>query len=315
MLNWLRDTLSTVAIHSLKDPEEIPVSVNYFPHRKCNYACEFCFHTTKNISILPLEEAKEGLRLLSDAGMKKLNISGGEPFLKPVFIGELFRFCKEELGLESCSVVNNGSKVTEKWLDEYGGYLDVMALSCDSFDAETNRLLGRSEKGSASQHARRIFEVAEWCRARGIIVKINTVITRLNWQEDMNGPITELSPFRWKVFQVLLLDSENTGEATGSLRDARDLVISHDEFEAFLERHKEQSCLVPEDNEAMKDSYLNLDEEMRFLNCRDGGKRPGRSILQVGVKEALKDAGFDSKAFIDRGGVFPWSRNKDVPDW
>ena len=99
-------------------------------------------------------------------------------FLKPVFIGELFRFCKEELGLESCSVVNNGSKVTEKWLDEYGGYLDVMALSCDSFDAETNRLLGRSEKGSASQHARRIFEVAEWCRARGIIVKINTVITR-----------------------------------------------------------------------------------------------------------------------------------------
>ena len=33
MLNWLRDTLSTVAIHSLKDPEEIPVSVNYFPHR------------------------------------------------------------------------------------------------------------------------------------------------------------------------------------------------------------------------------------------------------------------------------------------
>ena len=147
-------------------------------HRKCNYACEFCFHTTKNISILPLEEAKEGLRLLSDAGMKKLNISGGEPFLKPVFIGELFRFCKEELGLESCSVVNNGSKVTEKWLDEYGGYLDVMALSCDSFDAETNRLLGRSEKGSASQHARRIFEVAEWCRARGIIVKINPVITR-----------------------------------------------------------------------------------------------------------------------------------------
>lgn len=81
---------------------------------------------------------------------------------------------------------------------------------------------------------------------------------------ETSGSFCDTMPIPLRqVFQVLLLDSENTGEATGSLRDARDLVISHDEFEAFLERHKEQSCLVPEDNEAMKDSYLNLDEEMR----------------------------------------------------
>jgi radical S-adenosyl methionine domain-containing protein 2 len=64
--------------------------------------------------------------------MKKLNISGGEPFLQPKYIGEIFRYC-EELHIESCSIVNNGSKVTEKWLDEYGQYLDIMAVSCDSF--------------------------------------------------------------------------------------------------------------------------------------------------------------------------------------
>ena len=109
--------------------------------------------------------------------MKKLNISGGEPFLKPEFVGEIFRFCKEELHLESCSVVNNGSKVTERWLDTYGKYLDVMALSCDSFDPEVNIRHGRSEKGSP-KHVGRIFQVAEWCRKRGIIVKINSVITK-----------------------------------------------------------------------------------------------------------------------------------------
>jgi len=63
--------------------------------------------------------------------MRKLNISGGEPFLQPRFVGEIFKFCKEELGLESTSVVNNGSKVTERWLDEYGQYLDIMAISCE----------------------------------------------------------------------------------------------------------------------------------------------------------------------------------------
>lgn len=26
-------------------PPDAPVSVNYFPSRKCNYTCGFCFHT------------------------------------------------------------------------------------------------------------------------------------------------------------------------------------------------------------------------------------------------------------------------------
>lgn len=135
------------------------------------------------------------------------------------------------------------------------------------------------------------------------------------------------------MFQVLLLDSENTGQATGSLRDARDLVITDEQFRAFLDRHKNQRCLVPESNEVMRDSYLNLDEEMRyvlvgsyyitnsnlladmhthsvprFLNCTNGGKKPGHSLLDVGVEEAMRDAGFNNQAFLDRGGVFEWSR-------
>lgn len=146
-------------------------------YRKCNYACEFCFHTTKNLYILPLDQAKHGLRLLAQSGMKKLNISGGEPFLKPDFIGEIFKFCKEELHIESCSVVNNGSKVTEKWLDVYGQYIDIMALSCDSFDVETNIRLGRAEKGRGT-HVGRVSQVASWCSERGIKVKINSVITK-----------------------------------------------------------------------------------------------------------------------------------------
>lgn len=65
---------------------------------------------------------------------------------------------------------------------------------------------------------------------------------------------------------MLLLDGENTGRENGSLRDARNLVISDEQFEAFLEIHKGQQCLVPEDNKSMKDSYLNLDEEMRQVH-------------------------------------------------
>ena len=158
-------------------PGFVPVSVNWFPHRVCNYKCQFCFHTSTNDYILPLDEAKRALRLLADAGMKKLNISGGEPFLQPVYIGEVFKYCKEELHIESCSVVNNGSKVTERWLDTYGKYLDVMAISCDSFDPETNLMQGRAENGTSATHVNVVFRVAQQAKERGIKVKINTVVT------------------------------------------------------------------------------------------------------------------------------------------
>jgi len=42
-----------------------------------------------------LEDAKRGLRLLKDEGMKKLNFAGGEPFLYPEFLGKLVQFCKQ----------------------------------------------------------------------------------------------------------------------------------------------------------------------------------------------------------------------------
>ena len=43
---------------------------------------------------------------------------------------------------------------------------------------------------------------------------------------------------------------------------------------------------------------------MRFLNCRDGGKTPGISILEVGVDAALQKCGFDEAAFEERGAIY-----------
>ena len=93
-------------------------------------------------------QAKLGLKLLSDAGMIKVNFSGGEPFLhqRGIFLGELVKYCKEELYLDSVTVVTNGSRVTRKWFEDYGTYLDIMAVSCDSFDEEVNEKIGRHAK-------------------------------------------------------------------------------------------------------------------------------------------------------------------------
>ena len=109
-----------------------------------------------------------------------MNFSGGEPFIidKGNYLGEMVRFCKEDLDMDSVTVVTNGSKVmlenyffllsyvlfivvyttilspcihitfiftkvTETWMQEFGYWLDIMAVSCDSFDEEINKKIGR----------------------------------------------------------------------------------------------------------------------------------------------------------------------------
>ena len=84
--------------------------------------------------------------------------------------------------------------------------------------------------------------------------------------------------------------------------------VSREEFDSFCERHSRQSMLVPEANDVMRNSYLLLDEELRFLDCSGNGKVPSQSILEVGVERALSQAGFDRDMFHRRGGVYDWSR-------
>lgn len=277
----------------------VPISVNYHLTRKCNYECGFCFHTAKTSYILPLEDARHGLALLREAGMQKLNFAGGEPMLYPGYVGELAKYCKEELGIESVSIVTNGSLIRPKFFSTYGKYIDIIAVSCDSFNEETNVEIGRG-KGS---HLEKLEELRTMCRKEGVRFKLNTVVGRYNFREDMNDTIKRLDPFRWKCFQVLVVAGENDSDKT--LRNAKRFTITDEEYQLFCDRHSHNKCFVPESNNIMKDSYLILDEYMRFL---DKGNNPSRSILKVGVDAALKAVFWDEKSFMERGGIYDWTK-------
>lgn len=282
-------------------------SVNYFVSRACNYSCKFCFHTQKNTSKLALNQAKLGLQLLRDAGTEKINFAGGEPFMNPDTLGELCR-TSHDLGM-AVSIISNGSLIRPKWMDQYGEFVDVLGVSVDSFDPETNAKIGRGGDAN-NRHVQRMLRVREMCSDHDITFKMNTVVCKLNWEEDMSEQVALIDPKRWKVFQVLILENENSG-GPGELRDARSLVVSREEYDAFVGRHAPRfPQLIPEPNDVMQNSYLLLDEELRFLDCSGGGKVPSRSILSVGVEAALKEAGFDDEMFHKRGGIFDWTRER-----
>lgn len=153
-----------------------------------------------------------------------------------------------------------------------------------------------------------LYRVASWCQNYNIMFKLNTVICTHNVNEDMIAGVTRLAPFRWKVFQVLLVAGENDSDKTK--RDTRNLLISDEAFDDFCKRHSHLKCIVREPNRLMRSSYLILDEYMRFLD-KDKDKKSG-SILEVGVGKALKQVEWNENDFVERGGLYDWS--KDVQE-
>ncbi len=274
----------------------IPVAVNFHLYKPCNYHCRFCFATYRDIDgHLPLADAMALLRALREAGAEKLNFAGGEPTLHP-HIGELVGEAKR-LGFVT-TLITNGARL-DRLLDTHAADIDWIGISVDSADEHTQAALGRGRGGHVERsriHAARIH-------ALGIRLKLNTVVTALNWQEDMHAFVRELRPARWKVFQVLAIDGQNDG-------DVEPLLIDREQFLGFVTRHQDLAAEglepVPEDNDAMTDSYAMIDPIGRFYGNHRGRYVYSRPILEVGVEVALASVDFELQRLVARGGLYVW---------
>ena len=186
-------------------PIPLPPSVNYHLWQPCNMRCRFCFAAFDDVkaSVLPkghLPEPQAALVVerLSER-FEKITFAGGEPTLCPWLWGLMERARRSGA---ITMLVTNGSMIDDAWLYRYAGVLDWLTLSVDSAVPETNARMGRAVSGRAIA-AGRYREMASGARARGIRVKVNTVVTSHNHGEDMRAFIRDLAPERWKVLQAL----------------------------------------------------------------------------------------------------------------
>ncbi|MCU0444876.1 MAG: viperin family antiviral radical SAM protein [Microscillaceae bacterium] len=283
---------------------QIIPSLNFHLYEPCNMRCGFCFATFQDVKHsvlpkghLPKTEAIELMHLLGQSGLfEKINFAGGEPMLCP-WLGELIKIAKS-YGLTT-SIVTNGTKITDAWLAEMKLYLDWIGISIDSLSDETNLLSGRSIVGKKVLTSAEYQSICLKIKAFAYKLKINTVVHRLNWQEDFSDFIRAVEPERWKVFQVLPIEGQNDAKVDKFL-------ISEAEFQAFIQKHKHLACVVSESNEAIKGSYLMIDPAGRFFDNSEGKHRYSQAILQVGVKTALAEINNDFEKFVQRGGQYDW---------
>jgi radical S-adenosyl methionine domain-containing protein 2 len=287
-------------------------AVNFHVWQPCNMRCAFCFGSFRDVrrQVLPdghlsRRDATAVVALLAAAGFEKVTFSGGEPFLCP-WLPELVQVAKQR-GMAT-AVVTNGSLLTDDLLARLQGSLDWMAVSIDSIDAEALRATGRITAGQPLSEED-YLACGRTVRRFGIRLKINTVVTRANWHEDLSELILMLQPLRWKVMQVLPSEGQNFGAV-------HQLVISDEQFEAFVARHRhiESSgiALVAEHNDDMIGSYAMVDPAGRFFDNTRGSYTYSDSILACGVPAALQQIDINRQKFLNRGGRYNWQYQPEM---
>lgn len=277
---------------------EIP-TVNYHLWKPCNMRCGFCFATFDDLpsSYLKRDDAIRLVDLLCRSGFGKINFAGGEPTLC-LWLADLIHQAKSHR--VTTSIVTNGSCITGGWLDKLNGNLDIAALSIDSIDAGTLRKTGRAVNGSPLT-GKDYQRIAADVKERDIRLKVNTVVSQANYDEDLREFILSLMPERWKIFQVLPVQGQND-------KRIDEFAVTSKQFERYVQRNRSVTeygiKVVPESNDLMTGSYIMVDPLGHFFDNTRGRHSYSRPILEVGVDEALQDIAILPDRFAERGGLY-----------
>jgi radical S-adenosyl methionine domain-containing protein 2 len=279
-------------------PPIAPVSVNLVTTLACNYNCAFCFGHLHTLGSRPVDNRiLEIPDILATAGCEKLTLEGGEPFLFRDI--DVLLEAARDAGLVT-SIVTNGSLVTHDSLLAVAGDLDWIGLSLDSGHEAVEEGLGRG----SGNHVAQSLRVARWARELGIKLKVNTVVTVLNYDEDLRDIIRRMRPQRWKAFQVLHIAGENSISGSG-------LWVTDEQFRRFVEINSRPPSigvdLVAEWARDMLGTYIMMLPDGRFFSNHGGEHVYGtKSVFDTTVEDALRDVGWDEDGFLGRGGLYDW---------
>jgi radical S-adenosyl methionine domain-containing protein 2 len=270
---------------------------NWHITQRCNYSCHYCFSEwhqcseiwqTKEIAeklILEISDSNPDLDFMEFKMPPRLNIAGGEPLLLGRSLVKYLEKAKSG-GLET-SIITNGSLLKRNI--EVVDNLDMMGISIDSLNHESNISIGRSCRGT-TLFMEELQETVSNATVRNpsLKLKFNIVVNRFNWDTIVVEKLQEFSPHKIKILRQLPFKDQSG--------------ITDDEFLHFMNNNRTlYSNVVVEDNTDMINSYLMIDPAGRFFqNGNPAEYRYSEPIHVVGINSALKQITFDSAVFKSR---------------
>lgn len=217
---------------------EVPAAVACLVTSSCNLACPHCYaraYEKKDPHDLPLESWKEIIEGLSDAGVRGIIITGGEPLLRD----DLEQIISEAMdyGL-LVSLITNGALLTETRLKSIVSTgITQMMVSLDSSTPENHDTF-RGSKGLFS----RIQDAIAFLRKNSIRVMVITALTRYNIRKS--GEIIELA-HSMGVTRIRLKNLCLTGRA-----------MMHPALEPWPNQYIQAVRAISKANQEFKDMYI-----------------------------------------------------------
>lgn len=269
--------------------------VNLHLTEKCNYRCQYCFAVFKPSRELDLVEWKRVVDLISDYFEShlikgRINLAGGEPTLVG-YLDELIMYIHQK-GIE-VSIITNGSSLSKEMIDRWVGKVSMIGVSIDSIHQDTNRLIGKCQRDKTLVYESTV-EIFKYIKSGGIRLKINTVVSRLNLNEDVVPLYNQVAFERIKILQVRF--QENCNE------EHRILAINNDEFLHYINRVQSQtkSQIIIESSDSIEASYFIIDPEGFLIsNSNQYHLRVG-NVLEYPIEELIDKAGLNYHKFESR---------------
>ncbi|RLE87260.1 MAG: GTP 3',8-cyclase MoaA [Thermoprotei archaeon] len=163
----------------LCDPYGRPLThVRVTVTHRCNYSCVYCHGEGEYITYnneLSVYDYKLIARAIAELSIKFIKITGGEPLIRDD-ISDILRVFHEECSSSELSMVTNGYFLLDK-LEDIVNYVDRINVSLPSLNRDTYA------KITGKNGLDRVLKGLEKILDHGIKVKINTVVTRLNYSE------------------------------------------------------------------------------------------------------------------------------------
>ena len=239
--------------------------VNLHILEHCNFHCAGCFAHFDSKKAKDYDFWKQVLDNLKYSGLvDAINFAGGEPLIHKHF-SKLVEYAKQ-LNFK-VSVVTNGYFINEKWLDNNAQNLDCIGIYMDSLNDKITIQLGRCTNKNEIFNLQKLQKVCEYIYAKNLDtkIKLNTVVSRLNYNEKFTDKIKNLDISRWKIMKLKVFDN-------GKFNN-RDLSINNEQFNYFLENNPHKNAVA---ESSMVNSYLMVDANGNLVdNASDNYKTIG----------------------------------------
>lgn len=154
---------------------------------KCNLRCFYCMpeegiNFVKKAELLSYEEMIRLVSVLSNEGINKIRITGGEPFLRKNVM-QFLKQLSEISAIQKIAITTNGT-LTTRYLDELIDLgITSFNLSIDSIDKERFYKITRRDSFDT------VWDCYREMLSRGLNLKLNCVVMENQNIEDINAMV------------------------------------------------------------------------------------------------------------------------------